>query len=96
MGKKYVITMMAQMGWDERPRLYAFGFTMFGGEMIPILCAYDGNTIQKFENIDLAKQVWNKYKNKLFKTYGNSIQKHNIFISELKMTIDKVEDIGER
>jgi hypothetical protein len=96
MDKKYVVSMIAQMSWDEHPRLYALGFTTFGNEMIPILCTYDGNNVQKFSNIDLAKRVWSKYKNKLFKTYGNNIQKKNIFISELKMTIDKVEELGER
>jgi hypothetical protein len=96
MDKRYIITMIAQTSLDEHPRLYALGFTTLDGEMTPVLCSYDGNTVQKFANIDLAKRVWSNYKNKLFKTYGNNIQKHNIFISELKMTVDKVEDLGER
>ena len=95
MNKKYVITMMAQTFWDEYPRLYALGFTKIG--MIPILYNYDDlESWLLFADIKTAKEAWDKYKDKVFEKYGNRIQKHNIFISEITIAVDKVEDIGER
>lgn len=95
MTTKYVITMMAQTSWDEQPRLYCLGFTGFD-IMIPVLCDYDDNDVWAFSDIETAKEVWNKYKNRLFERYGECIQKKNIFISEIKLAIDKVEELGER
>ncbi len=94
MKTKYVISMIAQTNRDSQPRLYLLGFTGFD-EMIPILCDYDDNDVWTFTNVDSAKTVWNKYKKKLFKRYGECIQKKNIFISEIKLVIDKVEELGE-
>jgi hypothetical protein len=94
MKTKYVISMIAQTSWDEQPRLYCLGFTGFD-IMIPILCDYDDNDVWTFSDIETAKEVWNKYKDRLFERYGECIQKKNIFISEIKMTIDKVENLGE-
>jgi len=74
--------------------LYTLGFTRF--EMIPILCNYDDLDIWFFaEDIKTAKEIWNEYKDRVFVKYGKCIQKKNIFISEIKMTIDKVENLGE-
>lgn len=97
MNKKYVISMMALTPCNKQPRLYVLGFTESDGDkMIPILCDYYNDTVWTFSDIESAKEIWNRYKNRLFERYGDRIQKKNIFISELKMTIDKVEDMGER
>ena len=95
MDKKYVISMIALTSRDKQPRLYILGLTRF--EMIPILCDYDDSDVWLFaEDIKTAKEIWNEYKDKVFEKYGEYIQKKNIFISEIKMILDKVEDIGER
>lgn len=94
MDKRYAITMIALTPCNKQPRLYALGFTESDGDrMIPILCDYYNDTVWTFTDIESAKEVWNRYKNRLFERYH--IQKHNVFISELKMTIDKVEELGE-
>lgn len=94
--RRYVISVVARKNWDIHSKSYALGFTGFDiDRMIPILCDYEDNDVWTFADIDTAKEFWDRYKDRLFERYGECIQKHNIYISEITVTVDKVEELGE-
>lgn len=95
--ERYIVTVMARKNGELYSKLYALGFTGFDtNDMIPILCEYDDNDVWTFEDIKTAKEIWSRYKNRLFERYGERIRKHDIFISKVTLAIEKVEEIGER